>query len=93
MYAMYVKSIQIKFYPTKTRCIRLKRVLVRFNVGYVLIADEIKEDAQAAIKTMPENGIIQTVMLSGDKDSITQKIAKSLGIDMSSCHSRRICLS
>ena len=50
-------------------------------VGYVLIADEIKEDAQTAIKAMHENGVTQTVMLSGDKDSITQKIAKSLGID------------
>ena len=50
-------------------------------VGYVLIADEIKEDAQTAIKILHENGVTQTVMLSGDKDSITQKIAKSLGID------------
>jgi Cd2+/Zn2+-exporting ATPase len=51
-------------------------------VGYILIADEIKEDAAQAIKEMHRNGVTQTIMLSGDKDSITQKVAKSIGIDM-----------
>lgn len=50
-------------------------------VGYVLIADKIKEDAISAIKEMHENGIKQTVMLSGDKNAITQKVAKLIGID------------
>lgn len=49
--------------------------------GYVLIADEIKEDAQEAIKQMHQNGITQIVMLSGDKNSITQKVAKHIGIE------------
>jgi Zn2+/Cd2+-exporting ATPase len=50
-------------------------------VGYVLIADKIKEDAVIAIKEMHENGVKQTVMLSGDKNTITQKVAKLIGID------------
>lgn len=49
-------------------------------VGYVLIADQLKEDAQAAIKKMQEIGIKETIMLSGDKSSITQKVATMLGI-------------
>lgn len=49
--------------------------------GYILIADEVKEDAQEAVNQMHENGITQTIMLSGDKNSITQKMAKRLGID------------
>jgi Cd2+/Zn2+-exporting ATPase len=49
--------------------------------GYVLIADEVKEDAQEAIRQMHLNGIKQTIMLSGDKNSITQKVAKLIGID------------
>lgn len=49
--------------------------------GYVLIADEVKEDAQEAIRQMHLNGIKQTIMLSGDKNSITQKVAKQIGID------------
>jgi Zn2+/Cd2+-exporting ATPase len=49
-------------------------------VGYVLIADQLKEDAQTAIKKMQEIGIKETIMLSGDKSSITQKVASILGI-------------
>jgi Cd2+/Zn2+-exporting ATPase len=59
-------------------------VVVAINnqyAGYVLIADEIKEDARQAIEQMHENGITQTVMLSGDKDSITQEVAKAVGVD------------
>lgn len=49
--------------------------------GYVLIADEIKEDSLEAIKQLHANGIKQIVMLSGDKTSIVKKVAISLGID------------
>lgn len=48
--------------------------------GYVLIADEIKEDAADAVKQLYQNGIKQVVMLSGDKTSIIEKVASSLGI-------------
>lgn len=49
--------------------------------GYVLIADEIKEDAAIAVKQLHENGVKQVVMLSGDKTTIVKKVAASLGID------------
>ncbi|ASV32388.1 MULTISPECIES: heavy metal translocating P-type ATPase [Flavobacteriaceae] len=49
--------------------------------GYVTIADELKEDAHQAIKQIRESGISKIIMLSGDKDSITQKTAKELKID------------
>ncbi len=49
--------------------------------GYVTIADEMKEDAQETIIGIKKLGINEIVMLSGDKDSITQKIAQELSID------------
>jgi Cd2+/Zn2+-exporting ATPase len=49
--------------------------------GYVTIADELKEDAHQAIREIRESGISKIIMLSGDKDSITQQVAKELGID------------
>ena len=49
--------------------------------GYVTIADELKEDAHQAIKQIRDSGISKIIMLSGDKDSITQQVAKELGID------------
>lgn len=48
--------------------------------GYITIADKIKEDAANSIQLMKENGVQQTLMLSGDKDSIVQKVAKELNI-------------
>lgn len=48
--------------------------------GYITIADEIKEDAKEAIERLHALGI-KTVMLSGDKQSIVDKVAKALNID------------
>lgn len=48
--------------------------------GYVTIADELKEDAKETIASFKSEGIDLIMMLSGDKDSITQQVAKDLGI-------------
>ncbi|MES2374479.1 MAG: heavy metal translocating P-type ATPase [Bacteroidota bacterium] len=55
-------------------------VLEKKYAGYITIADEIKEDASDAIKQMHELKI-ETVMLSGDKQKVVDKVAKILGID------------
>ncbi|GAB5552886.1 MAG: heavy metal translocating P-type ATPase [Saprospiraceae bacterium] len=49
-------------------------------VGFVTIADEIKEDAKETIEAFKKEGINYIMMLSGDKNSITQKVATVLGI-------------
>jgi Cd2+/Zn2+-exporting ATPase len=49
--------------------------------GFVTIADELKEDAHEAIKQIRDSGISKVIMLSGDKDSITQQVSKELNID------------
>lgn len=48
--------------------------------GYITIADELKEDAAAAIEAMHALQI-KTVMLSGDKQAVVDKVAKLIGID------------
>jgi len=48
--------------------------------GYFLIADEIKEDANEAIKSLHSINV-KTVMLSGDKQAVVDAIAKELNID------------
>ena len=48
--------------------------------GYITIADEIKEDALQTIKALHKLNI-KAVMLSGDKQSVVDKVAKALGID------------
>lgn len=49
--------------------------------GYVVIADELKEDAKETITALHKVGIKNIMMLSGDKDSITQQVAKELNIE------------
>lgn len=58
-------------------------VVVAINnkyAGYITIADEIKEDAVQAIKDL-HSLHIKTVMLSGDKQTVVDKVARTLGID------------
>lgn len=49
--------------------------------GYILIADEIKEDAKNAVEEMRKAGVKKTVMLTGDAGSVAVYIAGKLGID------------
>jgi cadmium-exporting ATPase len=50
-------------------------------IGYIVIADEVKEDSAQAIKELKAANIKQTVMLTGDNKSIGSKVAKKLGLD------------
>ena len=50
-------------------------------IGYIVIADEVKEDSAQAIKELKAANIKQTVMLTGDSKSIGSKVAKELGLD------------
>ena len=50
-------------------------------LGYIIIADEIKEDAKSLVEALKMQGIKTTVMLTGDKKEIAEKVAASIGID------------
>ena len=70
--------------PPETDVIVESIVMVAIDgkfAGYVTIADELKEDAHHTIQQIREAGIAKIIMLSGDKDSITQQVAKELNID------------
>ncbi len=49
--------------------------------GYIVIADEIKEDAEKAIRNLKKYNIKETVMLTGDNRNVGNKVSKELGID------------
>lgn len=51
-------------------------------VGYIVIADKIKEDTYAAIKLFREkSGIKKVVMLTGDKENIAKAVSDKLKLD------------
>lgn len=49
--------------------------------GYIVIADEIKEDAAQAIRDLKAAGVENVMMLTGDSKIVAQRIAKTLGVD------------
>jgi Cd2+/Zn2+-exporting ATPase len=81
------KSLMISndiYVPNETESIVESIVLVAIDnkfAGYVTIADELKEDAKETIIALHKVGVKNILMLSGDKDSITQQIASELGIE------------
>lgn len=50
-------------------------------IGYLLISDEVKEDAKEAISRLHHIGIKRTVMLTGDRKAIGEYTAKQLDLD------------
>ncbi|MEG4596220.1 heavy metal translocating P-type ATPase [Microcoleus sp. F8_C2] len=49
--------------------------------GYILIADELKEDAVQAIRDLKKLGVERIVMLTGDNQAVADSVAKKLGLD------------
>ncbi len=48
--------------------------------GHIVIADEIKEDSELAVKNLKAVGVENIVMLTGDNDRMAQAVAKKIGI-------------
>ena len=49
-------------------------------IGAIVIADEIKEDASAAISGLKKMGIDKTVILTGDRKNIAEYVGNNLGV-------------
>ncbi len=49
--------------------------------GYIVIADQIKEDAKKTVEELKKNRIKQTIMLTGDRKEVGECVAKQIGID------------
>ncbi|ELR97851.1 heavy metal translocating P-type ATPase [Gloeocapsa sp. PCC 73106] len=49
--------------------------------GYIVIADEIKDDAPQGIRDLKRLGVEQIVMLTGDNKVVAQDVANQLGLD------------
>lgn len=52
----------------------------RIYAGYILISDQLKEDAEAAVEGLKAKGV-RTVMLTGDNEEVAAAVAAELGMD------------
>lgn len=51
-------------------------------IGYIKYGDEIKEDAKDAIIKLKQLGVEKVVMLTGDNETVAQKVAEEVSIDL-----------
>ena len=72
---------QIKFTKSNDIGTILYVAIERKYVGYILIADKIKEDSIKAIANLKKNNIKQIVMLTGDRKNVGESVANKLGLD------------
>ena len=49
--------------------------------GYIIISDEIKEDAPIAVRDLKRLGVKRVLMVTGDNREVAAEIAKQLGLD------------
>jgi Cd2+/Zn2+-exporting ATPase len=56
-------------------------VIDQLYVGYIIIGDEVKGDAQRAVEELKDLGDIKTVMLTGDNEQVAGYVSDRLGID------------
>ena len=76
-----MKERKIKFEKTNLIGTILYVAIENKYVGYILISDKTKNDAQDTIKKLKKNNIKQIVMLTGDKKNVGESVAKELGLD------------
>lgn len=51
-------------------------------LGWILIADSIKEGTKQALSDLHDLGVKRTVMLTGDKTVVAESVAEQVGIDL-----------
>ena len=76
-----MKANNIKFESNKEAGTVVYVAVDNKFIGYIVIADKIKKDSEQAIKDIKEQGIKQTVMLTGDNKEVATSVAKKLKLD------------
>lgn len=49
--------------------------------GHIVVSDRIKADSAEAVKSLKEEGVTRTVMLTGDKREVAEHVASAIGLD------------
>jgi Cd2+/Zn2+-exporting ATPase len=79
--ARLMKREGISFKPVDETGTAVYAALDGKFIGSVVVSDEIKEDAAAAIRDLKALGVRRTMMLTGDSQRAAEEAAKALNID------------
>lgn len=79
--AKLMDSVGIKWQECHTVGTNVHVAVDGVYMGHLVIADEIKADAKAAIADLKSAGVRKTVMLTGDSEQVGRAVGETLGID------------
>lgn len=77
-----MKKLQISYREPKQAGTEIHVALEGNYIGYILIADVVKEHAKEAVAGMKAAGVKQVVMLTGDVRQVAEAVAKEVGVDV-----------
>ena len=76
-----MRCLSIDFVPCRSVGTIIHVAIDGAYAGHIVISDLIKAHAKAAVSALKENGVENTVMLTGDASAVAEHVAKKLGID------------
>ena len=76
-----MRCLGIDFVPCRSVGTIIHVAIDGAYAGHIVISDLIKAHAKAAISALKENGVENTVMLTGDASAVAEHVAQKLGID------------
>ena len=76
-----MKEYNIKFQKSEETGTIVYVAINNEFAGTILIADKIKEDSYKAVKLFKNNNVKKVVMLTGDRDNISESVANELNLD------------
>ncbi|QNO14634.1 cadmium-translocating P-type ATPase [Alkalicella caledoniensis] len=76
-----METEKIKYKDVKATGTVVHVAVDKNHIGYIVIADQIKDDSKDAIVGLKSIGIKKTIMLTGDNNAIASEISTHLGLD------------
>ena len=75
-----MEEIGVKWHPCHRVGTTVHVAVDGVYIGHIVISDQVKEDAKAAVSALKAQGVKKTVMLTGDAKAVGESVAKDLGL-------------
>lgn len=76
-----MEEIGVKWHPCHRVGTTVHVAVDGVYIGHIVISDQVKKDAKAAVSALKTQGVKKTVMLTGDAKAVGESVAKDLGLD------------
>ncbi len=76
-----MEELGVKWHPCHRVGTTVHVAVDGIYAGHIVISDEVKEDAKAAVAALKALGVRKAVMLTGDAKAVGEAVAADLGLD------------